>query len=344
MTRLHRAKSLGLGTPRPKIGVTPRLFEQIARALREQIASGTLPHGTVLRETAIAAEFRVSRAPARMALDLLEKEGSIETAGSSKRVIAGARDNGPVLPSAVEVAAEATWMRIYDDVESALVARMSFGSWRVVESDLGRHYGVSRTVAREVLGRLQQRGIVKKDHRSHWYVPMLGRDYVAELYEMRWTLEPAALLSAAPSLPSGLVARLLGNIDSAILRAAEIEGDELDRLERELHVELLGYCGNGAMIEAIRLYQSLLVAHGFLYRTAPRAFATEPFLPEHHDVLAALAAGHAGQAATALERHLRVSLDRAIYRIEFVRRLVDPEPLSYLSPRSDDAPRPLRST
>jgi DNA-binding GntR family transcriptional regulator len=316
-----------------RAGKAPRLFEKVYLLLRERMNSGAIGDGTVLRESVIADELAISRAPVRRALERLQAEGLLAPHGAarvatitSQRPIAAATQFTVPQP----LTSEASWERILIDVEAKVVARMSFGSWRLIESDLARHYGVSRTVAREVLARLQQRGIVKKDARSHWYVPGLGPEYMAELYELRWTLEPVALKNAAAVLPDGLAARCLANLDRAIANADTLDGPALDALETELHVQILGYCGNATLTEALRLYQSLLIAHSFLYRTAPRVFASEPFLPEHRAILAPLAAGHPEEAASALERHLRVSLDRAVTRVRLVKPLIILDDLSFL--------------
>lgn len=118
-------------------------------------------------------------------------------------------------------------------------------------------------------------------------------------------------------------------------RARELDGAALDRLEAELHVELLGHCPNRALIAAVRQPQSLLVAHSFLYAWVPRLFPAEPFLPEHLRVLAALEAGRVAEAAEALAEHLRVSLERATARIEAVKRAPQPPALPYLLPLGD---------
>lgn len=316
-------------------GKAPRIFEQLVSVLSQRLASGAIPAGTVIRTAVVAREFGTSRGPVRRALDELKEAGWLAPRGLAYivRPPESPRASDPIVPADHDmprVSAEASWARIYREVEPNLVARMSFGTWRVVEADLAQHYGVSRTVAREVLGRLQQRGIVKKDDRSRWFVPGLGRDYVADLYEMRRTLEPQALINAAPRLPPGLAESLLTSLDASIARAECLDGADLDRLEQELHVNLIGHCGNRTMMEAIGLYQSLLSAHSFLYMTAPRIFPTEPFLPEHREVLARLVAGHVEAAADALREHLALSLDRAIYRIEAVTSLVYPQPLGYL--------------
>ncbi len=311
--------------PRGARRLSPRLFEKVAEALRTQISSGAIGIGTVLRESSIAERFNVSRAPVRMALEALDREGILASENGVRRVKARPAQPAPVLPPEQQVIApELAWERIYGDVETALVARMAFGTWRLIESDLAREFDVSRTVAREVLGRLQQRGIVKKDQRAHWYVPGLGPEYVSELYEMRWTLEPVALLNAAGKLPPGLPRACLQNVENAAANAAGIDGALLDSLEEELHCSILDHCDNATMMEAVKMCQSLLTAHRYLYRAAPQVYETEPFLPEHRRVLAALVRGDPAEAAKQLEHHLRASRERAIYRINYVRKVVVP--------------------
>jgi DNA-binding GntR family transcriptional regulator len=83
-------------------------------------------------------------------------------------------------------------------------------------------------------------------------------------------------------------------------------------------------------MQAISLPQSLLIAHRFLYRWTPRLFETEPFLPEHMEIVERLEAGLAAEAAEVLENHLRVSRERAIARVDAIVRDFDPEDLPYL--------------
>lgn len=57
--------------------LTRSLPEQIAARLAERILSGTYAPGERIREETLAAEFAVSRGPAREALRMLEKDGLI---------------------------------------------------------------------------------------------------------------------------------------------------------------------------------------------------------------------------------------------------------------------------
>lgn len=318
-------------------GAEPRLNTRAAELLSTRIADGSLPPGTKLLESRLAAMLGTSRGPTRQALALLATRGLVTRSDGRGYVVAGARGRGAALQSSAftdlaldRLAPAASWERVHAEVERAIVARTAFSSWRVVESDLARHYGVSRTVAREVIARLHERGLIRRDARARWIAPALSAAHVGELYAVRALLEPAALTLAAPLLPQGFVTTLRDRIAAAMARADVLDGAALDELEADLHVRLLGHCPNAVLLEAVRQHHSLLVAHSFLYAWAPRLFPSEPFLPEHLAVLAALERGRVAEAASALRAHLDVSLGRAVARLEQVRRAPEPPPLAYL--------------
>jgi len=317
-------------------GAAPRLYERAYEILAAQIGDGMLSSGARLTESAVAEQFGISRAPARRALTELERSGLLVKASGRGYKVRGESDGGAALSSPVRVNADIrltsrpSWERIYSEVEDEIIGRISFGSWRVNEAVLARHYGVSRTVARDVVGRLQSRGLLRKDDRSRWYAPALTPEHVGELYELRSILEPIALAKAAPHVPPEFLAEMRTHLDEAIAHAEAVEGPTLERLEEDMHVKLLGFCGNRTLMQAITLPQSLLIAHRFLYRWTPRLFITEPFLPEHMEILQHLERGDTTKAAAALEHHLKVSGNRALARVDVIRREFQAEDLPYL--------------
>ena len=317
-------------------GASPRLYQRAFEILAGQIRSGQIPPGAQLLESKLTAQFGISRAPARQALAELVRSGLIEKSPGRGYHVAGGRPTAPFVQRTADAGASTplsslpTWERLYGEVEQEIAGRSAFASWRVIEAKLAGYYGVSRTVARDVLGRLQERGVIRKDARSRWYAPGFSPDYVTELYELRWVLEPVALAKAAPRAPTSLRVTMRRNLEQAVAIAASVGGDTLDRLEEELHIALLSHCGNLSLMQAITLPQSLLIAHHFLYRCTSRLFDTEPFLAEHLVVLDRLDAGDVAGAARALEQHLKISRDRAIARFDVVRSLFDPDDLPYL--------------
>lgn len=319
-------------------GRAPPLYRRAFGILAAQIVDGVMAPGTGLQEKGVAERFGISRAPARRALALLEEQqlvtrqpgqGYLVRADAAGREVEGLERQ---LPDRSPLSNLLSWEQIYAEVEGEIVARISFGDWRVREAELARYHGVSRTVARDVVGRLQQRGLVQKDERSHWFAAALTPENIGELYEVRWTLEPLALAKAAPHIPPAVLEEVRARLRQAIDEPDAVTGPMLDGLEQDLHVGLLGFCRNRALMQAITLHQSLLIAHRFLYRWTLQLFASEPFLPEHLEVVDLLQSADVPAAALALERHLRASAERAIKRVDAVTSHFQPHSLPYLEP------------
>ncbi|MCJ8508952.1 GntR family transcriptional regulator [Rhizobium lemnae] len=311
----------------------PKLYRQAYDVLVRDIRSGAYQRGMRLSETQIAERFSISRAPARQALQELERDGLVRKAEGRGYEISDCDRLGnsqllAELPLA-EVEPRSSWELIYPEVELEIVSRTALASWRINEAILAKHYGVSRTVARDVVARLQERGIVRKDQSARWYAQALTRDHIEELYELRWVLEPLALQKAAQRLPSEHFTLLRQHLEQA-LDASQVPSETLDRLEQELHVDLLSHCGNQALLRAVSLPQALLVAHHFLYRQTSDMFASEPFLPEHLTIIQNLEQGHIAMACDALVHHLQVSRQRVMLRIEAVANSITPAALPYL--------------
>jgi DNA-binding GntR family transcriptional regulator len=323
-------------------GAAPKLYQSARDRLALDIAKGALAKGRHLSETWVAQHFGISRAPARQALLELVARGLLDKPkGRRGYIVSGSAagsgfDQDATLTKRGPIQFLPSWQRIYGEIEREIFARTSIASWRINELALARHYGVSRTVARDVVARLQQRGIIDKAEGGRWLAPALTEKRLHDLFELRWVLEPLALEKALPRLPAGLLDRLSRNLEAAV-SAAEVPSATLDALEQELHVELLGYCDNQALLEAVRLPQTLLVAHHFLYQWTSGLFATEPFLPEHLAVVRALQSGNLEGAQAALAHHLQISQQRALLRVQTIARGIEPYELPYLERQDIEA-------
>ncbi|MFG6079547.1 GntR family transcriptional regulator [Paracoccus litorisediminis] len=313
--------------------LAPRLYQQATQMLQRDIVEGRLPDGLALTQMGIAERFGISRAPARRALEALTGMGLLERQQSGRyRVVA--TGPAPASPPAAEgprrLIPRMGWEMLYPRIEMEVVSRTSLGGWRLNEAELARHHGVSRTIARDVVGRLQNRGVITKDDSGRWIAPGLTPRHIDELFELRWLLEPVAMEKALPHLPPGLLDAMQAELQSAMAPDAHRDAALLDHLEHRLHVELLSFCGNDALLRAIRLPQSLLIAHHLLYQLTLELFGTEPFLAEHLEIVTRLRTGDIDSAKAALVAHLRISRRRAMLRIEAVQDMIQPEPLSYL--------------
>lgn len=310
----------------------PPLYERLAAVLAGEIARGEVGQGTRLYESHVATRFGTSRAPAREALSRLAAQGLVAPADGRARgftVISGGAVLPAPVPADLDMAIRPAWEQIYDEIEESIASRIAFGSWRVNETILGARFGVSRTVAREVLGRLQSRGLVTSVGKR-WVAPELTPQRLKEFYEMRAILECAALRHIDNDVSHARLCRMYASLEAAI--ADTPDGATLDALEVELHVELLQTCPNVMLRSAMRQYQVLLLAHRFFYRLTARLFDEEPFLREHLAILGALLDRDPGRAADLLGAHLRASEHRASIRVERIRSIVIHAPIDYLEP------------
>ncbi|MEL4071567.1 GntR family transcriptional regulator [Ochrobactrum sp. GPK 3] len=323
--------------------IAPKLYQRARDSLAADIANGAIPATRRLTESWVAELFGISRAPARQALAELEQRGLIRKADGRGYAIAeeaatnrSGRSNGdPLVRQSKNSRMQfmPSWQLIYTEIESEIFARTSLDGWRVNELALAKHYGVSRTVAHDVMARLQQRGVIQKDARGRWLAPALTDKHIHDLFELRWVLEPLALEKALPRLPEGLLERVRRNLDEAVASPL-VAGETLDRLEQELHVELLGHCDSASLLEAVRLPQTLLVAHHFLYQWTSGLFASEPFLPEHVEIVTCLQTNNLAGAQRALVHHLQISHERAMLRINTLASTIRPRELPYLERQS----------
>ena len=159
----------------------------------DNIESGRLPPGTPLTEYGLAQELSLSRVPVGRALLRLEEEGLLARDGARGYVVGGAprlsgreRQELEIPEDALDlVRGRSEWRKIWDRVQGDLVACMPFGRYKIIEMTMAAHYGVSRTVTRDLLARLDTLGLVEREGRSQCYLRRLTPGLMAELYQMR---------------------------------------------------------------------------------------------------------------------------------------------------------------
>lgn len=312
-------------------GGAPRLYEQLSDALTQEIAAGQHRAGERLTEESVARRFRVSRGTVRKAFRSLEARRLLSQDGVRGMIVAiSAPSRGLPWPASTPLAAAASWEAIYEDVSQTMIVQAAFGEWRVVETDLAQSYGVSRTVAREVLARLEHRGVLRKESGARWRLPMLTRQRLAEFYEMRRVLEPVALVQAAAHAPAELLTAMRAELAEACEETKNLGASVYDHLERRLHVELLQFADNRLLRETLQGFHALFVANSTLYRLVGTHFGREPFPQEHAAILDALCEHKPDVAATLLADHLAISLERVVARIDFMREQATIDPSPYL--------------
>lgn len=305
--------------------------------LRTQIELGQLAPGDRLLEAQVARAFGISRSPARHALRALCGEGLLrEATGRGYEVVGGdgrqrhAAGLAPRLAvlNTTKILPAPQWERMYAQLERELCACVIFSAVRIVEERLAEHYGVSRTVVRDVLARMHSVGLVGKDSLGRWVAPHVTPAKTRHLYELRWILEPQALLQAAEHVPHTELERARMTVVEA-LDGFPKEGFDTNVVEHDLHVGLLSHCPNDDILYSLGRTRVLFVPTRYLFDPVlhiPLALI-EDAMREHCEIYDLLLARRAADAAQALETHLKRADSRWLERFHRVSQLRVDQPL-----------------
>ena len=319
------------------------LYEMIYAVLREHIAGGQFPPGLVLGSADVARVFKASRVPASAALRRLRDEGLISEfegrgyltggeAGAAAPLRLSLREAGLRLSPLLEAKLTTRNRRehIYPDVEHAVGVCLAYGRFMLNESALAEHYAVSRTVAHEVLTKLERIGIVTQDVNQRWYAGPLTAENMREHFELRWLLEPTALRQAFPKLDRRGLEKKRDRV--AAMQAERTLPEKLERIERDLHIEIMGRCDNALLFETVRRSQLPLIATHSTFGHYHRDEEIATMLSEHLTILDRLIAGDIDAAARELETHIRRSLQPSIDMCLRLGPLPDEKRPIYLTP------------
>lgn len=334
--------------PRP----ASRRYDMVEEVLRQNILGGLIPRGLVLLEGPIAALMQTSRAPVQRALQRLEAQGMVRRFNGRGFIVArpgeileparlDLREIGLRIPQAIDAALQsrASWERIYEAVESDVAACLVFGRYRLIEAELADHFKVSRTVARDVLGRLEERGLVKKNQSSHWIAEPLTAQSIREHFALRRILEPQALISAAPLLDRARLAIVFERFRQA--EAAfddEVPADPRARDLEAFETLLIDTCVFATPNERLREE----IRHNLLPVLAAERVLRQLGLPsdraavtEHRLIVELLLQDAIAAAAAMLDAHLASAERRSIAQIKIVAVLSEPQSVARYLTRLD---------
>lgn len=314
------------------------LFEVAAEFIRQNIALGHLSPGQVLQESALSERLNMSRATLKRALEIVEADGLIERFSGRGFVVSG-KTTDPKrndlrqieldFSSIDDHAGQPSWLGVYEDAAFQVARSPIFGRYRISEAQMAEDYGVSRTIVRDVLGRLQERRLVQKSKTSRWIVEPLTSKRIRDKFELRNILEVAALKTAKTS-PHEL--QTLVTDIKALVQKDEISHSRWFEIDQRFfqttvlttsNEDLLSYASSNRL--ALEACQTALFSLGLP--------SDKYSLQELQQVLELLLSGSIPAAASMLSSHLAKAADRMISQLKITAIIAPPE----------DFPKYLRS-
>lgn len=184
-------------------------------------------------------------------------------------------------------------------VDAILAGKLKAGT-RLGEQQLAQLFGVSRTIVREALIRLETRGIVQVSARRGWFIIEPSIEEAREAFQARRAIELGLLHSIDTIAPKAIDA-LKDHI--ARERDAIDTGDIAVRsyLLGDFHVCMAEALGNRTLAEILRDLTARTVLISMLYQSTHDASQS---CAQHADIVAALQENDRNRAARLMADHI----------------------------------------
>jgi DNA-binding GntR family transcriptional regulator len=191
----------------------------------------------------------------------------------------------------------------YDEIRTAIRTQRLARGAPILEAELVRLLGVSRTPVREALRRLEIEGYLERDDSRRLYVQTMTEQQIHDVFLVREEVEAFAVRQAATRISDSE----LDALDTLLAADAEAleNGDvaELSRVNEQFHELILDASRNRTLREILRKLR------GRVYRLS--AFAVghfddqRRFVTEHRELVDLLRDGDGAAAEELIRRHLR---------------------------------------
>ena len=190
----------------------------------------------------------------------------------------------------------------YERLRAEIVSGRLLPNERLIEADLVKSLGASRTSVRAALVRLAHEGLVEHERNRGAKVRLVGESEAVEILETRAVLEGLIARKAADNATAADVDELREILDS--MRTRLDAGDLLGSSEPnvKLHATIQRIANHGTVTRLVSRLNSQLVR--YQYRTILQPGRPDRSLAEHEAIVEAIAAGDGDAAEAAMRWHI----------------------------------------
>jgi len=264
--------------------------------------------GHRLTELELSAALSVSRTPVRAALRRLAGAGFVIPHSDRGFVLAvgGRRLSDAKLDEPDTAEAELHAALVKDRIAGRLPQIVG-------QAELARRYGAGRPLLTRVLTRMQHEGLISRAQGQGWtFVPTLESEASRRAsFEFRLAIEPAGLQLPGFCLDRVLLARLRAEHLAAVRRLKHgiSSPAAIFALDVAFHEGLAEMSGNPFILATVRQQNTLrklleLASYSDVARV-------RSWISEHLTILEHVETGDMGNAATAMQSHLRAAAGQA---------------------------------
>ncbi len=197
----------------------------------------------------------------------------------------------------------------YDHVRRSIFNQTLRAGERVVIDSIAQEVGTGIGVVRESLFRLMTEGLLDyRPNKGFRVSPLLDKNAMTELYEVRSVLEPSAVMWAAGQMAADRLTGLRQTIEEMYACSEQPVYEDyiaFQEADSRFHRLLFHYAGNQTME---RLYGSLYVhLHMARFYEVLKRVDVIAGCEEHEEIVRALAGGDPAAARESMVHHLEAS-------------------------------------
>lgn len=195
--------------------------------------------------------------------------------------------------------------RVFEELESRIIARVYPPGMRLIEDDVAVGLGVSRTPVREAFRLLERAGWLELRPHLGAYVRAATVDEVREIFEVRQTLEArAAELAAQRSAPDEQQ-RLGALLDEGRVAVGDRRWERVAAVNTEFHATISVMARNAVLHRMLKDLSKQIAWHF----SAVAGLRGSDSWNEHEQLVTAIASGDGSAAGAIAMQHSRRTRD-----------------------------------
>lgn len=187
----------------------------------------------------------------------------------------------------------------------------------ISENALARELGASRTPVREAIQRLERERLLFVFPQRGTVVAPLDLDEFRSAYFVRSSLECAAAADAARRAGPADVARLHHHVEEHTAALAVEDESTFFALNDAFHFEIMTIAGVPSVWSVVQNAKVHLDRVRIAHLTRASNYPLAPIVDEHRQLVAAIAAGAADEAAAIMHAHIA----KVLHRVDLLRDL-----------------------
>lgn len=196
---------------------------------------------------------------------------------------------------------------VHDLLRKAIIEQALKPGMRLPEDTVGEQFGVSRTIVRHALVRLEHEGLVVTRRNRGAFVAEPSRDEAQHVFEVRRCLENDVIRLLCERMPRSGFDRLQAHVRQEEAVKGK-DGPVSIRLAGEFHVLLAELTGNPVLT---RYVSEVVLRCSLIMSLYARSHSSDCAVDEHSQIIEAIRAGNAARAIEIMEHHLGAVAGRA---------------------------------